>query len=161
LDEEEAAALLERVEARREELQLEEFGRPHTRARESLYAAEGSERDDPVARAREVEDPSLVRLADLLPLLVGEGPGTERRREGDDRPLDSATVEEREARLERVRADVDLHRRLAGKLQGRAVEPRRAPAPRKELEQRLRPEVLVDVDDGHAVTLDLDSGPCS
>ena len=109
--------------------------------------------DEAVGGRGELNDSAVVGVRELVPLLLREDAEPERRRERDDRELDLAAVEEGESRLEPVRIEIDLDRGLAGELERRGREPWRASPRRKHLDQRLRPEVLVDVDDRHARTL--------
>jgi hypothetical protein len=51
--------------------------------------------------------------------------------------------------MEVVYAEVDLARRLDGKLERSPPQPRRVRAPRERGHERLGPEVLVEVDGGH------------
>jgi len=69
-----------------------------------------------------------------------------------DRDVELPAVEERQPRPEIVCAEVDLAR-FSCKLEGGTAEPRRMFSSSQKLDERLRPQMLVEVDRRHALIL--------
>jgi hypothetical protein len=144
MHEQERSTQLELVEPRRERVQVPERGRRHADTREPVHFRPGRKRNDPPgSRLRELEDAPFVRPDQLLVL------DAERRLQGDDGHVDLPPVEEREPSAQAVRAEVDLCCAFARELEHPARQARRVPSPRKHLQKRLRPEMLMEVDRRH------------
>jgi hypothetical protein len=88
-----------------------------------------------------VQDSRVVRIHELVVAV-----DLHRRRERDERGVDAVPVEELEAPVEVVIAEVDTGGALDGKLEDALLESGRGGPARERREERFRPEVLVDVD---------------
>src|SRR5439155_10398611 len=130
-----------------EAVEIGEGSRGDRSSGEPLEDSAGSEGADPAARLScDAEDPVVVRLEDRLRLVLGQELDLERRRKRDDRDVDLVAVKLAEPRLEIVCVEVDVEPTLPLELERTVAEPGRLPSARERREERLGPEVLVDVE---------------
>ena len=105
----------------------------------------GGERLDPAGRrSDELERAGVIRVCEL-PLGIRQVPGRHR----DQGDVDPVTIEQRQAGIEIVVAEVDLRVELAGKPKHAPVEARWLASPGERSRERLRPEMLMDVERRH------------
>ena len=95
----------------------------------------------------------MVRVEEWLSLSRRQELDLERRCQRDNRDVDLVPIEISETCLEVVRGEVDVERTLTAELEHIAMQAgRRAPTGERR-QQRLRPEVLVNVECCHRVAV--------
>ena len=164
MDEQRRAAALERLEHGAQALEAgwagQRAGRDagagepaveQSRERRRVRLGE-SDRGPGAERGRERRDAVVVGLQQRLGLAGRERLDAERDGGGHQRALEAVGADERRAALRVVVGEVDGRLRLAAQVQnpagGAAFEPRRVPAAGQLIQQRLGPQVLVDVGRG-------------
>ena len=89
MDEQEASGLGERLEPRRERVEVEELGARHAQAGKPVRRLAGGERNDAAAgRPGQFENSGLPRLDQLVRLVRRQGVDPERRLQRDDRAVE-------------------------------------------------------------------------
>ncbi len=130
---------LELVEQRGERLQVVQGATGHAGAGAAVEQGAGPERHEPAARAGgERRHALVVGVAQL-------GRQAERRRAGDEGDVDAVAIEQLDPPRRVVVSQVDLELAL-GELEPAPAQPRPLGSRLERPDQRLRPEVLVDVD---------------
>ena len=101
--------------------------------------------------------PSLKACTRRRRLFGGQRLAAHRGRDRDDGQVDLLTVEQPDPGVQVVRGDMDRAGRLVHHLQAQTAvlgeQPRRLTAPPQRGQERLRPEVLMDVDPGRGLLL--------
>ncbi len=152
MDEEHRVAAHELVELRGEQVEVCELRCPDAGAGEAVRsgpAASGTSLA--LGRGSELENPVLVGRDELGGLVARQRADAQGRLQRHDGDVELPAVEEREPGPEVVGAEVDLALAFAGELERGAAEPRRTLSTGQELDERLRPQVLMEVDRGHVI----------